>query len=246
MMLALALATLALADPTVYTGTHNAQGNLILTINGDGTRVIGYKIPQATGDTCEFTGAGDVGVWEGAAIAADGTFSYQLDDLIKLEGRFAGPTATGILRLRRHAGDTYPACDTGNVAWTAAAPGVAPPPVPPPPTPPVNENSTPPTGTTQPPAAKRRTVLTSVVLRRHSAKELNGRLSSPERACRTKRRVSLKRGALILGKTTTKADGTFRFRRSPKTRGRMVRVVVSTSTLPSATCASVTSKPIKG
>jgi hypothetical protein len=232
-----------------YSGTHDAGrgGSATLNVSADGKRVVSYSFPAVDGNTCTFVANGDEGVWEGVDIGGDGRFSYTFYDRIALSGRFDGTTAKGTIRLRRIASSGAQACDTGEVAWSVATPGETPPPLPgatPTPSDPGSGGGSPsPTHDSSP---KRRTVLASVAVHRDT-RTIRGRLNASERTCRSKRKLSLKRGSKVLARTTSRTDGMFAFNRSSKTRNQRVRVTVAASTRSKTlTCGASTSATIRG
>ncbi|HEY6888077.1 MAG TPA: hypothetical protein VI300_09865 [Solirubrobacter sp.] len=235
---------LAQVGGKTYTGTHDAGrgGRAELQVSADGKRVISYSFPSVDGDTCSFVANGDEGVWDGAAIDDEGRFSYTFYDRIAFSGRFDGRTATGTIRLRRVASPGAKACDTGAVAWSMATPGQDPPALPG--ATPTPEPSNPGSGGGS--APKRRTVLASVALHR-DARKISGRLNASERTCRSKRKLSLKRGSKVIARTTSRTDGKFAFNRSSKSRNRRVRVTVAAKMVSKTlVCGASTSATIRG
>ncbi|MDA0163878.1 hypothetical protein OM076_26645 [Solirubrobacter ginsenosidimutans] len=248
-----ARAALAQVGGKTYTGTHDAGrgGKAEFQVSADGKRVVAYSFPAVDGDTCSFVAKGDEGVWDGAAIGADGRFIYTFYDRIELSGRFDGRTATGTIRLRRVASSGASACDTGAVAWSVATPGEDAPPLPgATPTPEPSDPGSGSGGSSPNPGGgstpKRRTILASVAVHR-DARKISGRLNASERTCRSKRKLTLKRGSKVLARTTSRTDGTFAFSRSAKTRNQRVRVTVASVTRSKTlTCGASTSALIRG
>ena len=244
---ALALAAAATAFAQVggatYRGTHAARGSISFKLSGDGKRVVSYSIRPITADKCEFVAQGDEGVWEGADIH-DGHFSYTLENAITFEGTIEGRTATGTFRTWRTAvAGERESCDSGTVAWSAATPGSDPPPLPTD----GGGGGQGRTGSTTSPTGKPvvRTVRTVLVVRRRDARRITGRLSSSVKACRARRSITVIRGRRVVARAISKSDGTFTFKRTAKTRGKSVRIIVANGVLPGTVCATAT-KQLKG
>jgi hypothetical protein len=245
---ALALA-LACAGPAAaggvpgasYSGALPNGATIELTVSADGTRLVRYRLANVPGDTCLFLAQGEPPEWE-TPIAGD-AFEYRLYDAILFRGSFgAANTASGTFRLLNHAVQgVKPACDTGTVSWTATTTAEAP-------------GSPAPAGggpaaAVSPGAAvtsPRARYRSSLGLRRRSSRQLSGRVSSPNRACLAGRRIALRRGSVTLATTTSRADGTFVFRRTRATRGHGLRARVAELTRPATVCAAAQSSLLRG
>jgi hypothetical protein len=222
-----------------YTGTHAGGGTIEFTVSADGTRLDSYRIRDVPGDTCIFNAGGDKGEWEGAPII-DHAFEYRLyDSSLILRGAFAGAqSASGTLRMSNQAvPGVKPACDTGTVAWTASTTATPPAAAP-------QAASSPSGPAASPTAAVRTSFGTSVALRRLGKTRLAGRIGSAHRGCRSKRRVTLKRGSTTIRSTLSRADGTFQFPRSGSVRGRQVRATVAARAGATVACAAGSSKRV--
>jgi hypothetical protein len=251
-VLAAALATAAapaVADPIAgasYTGVAADGAAVTFTISPDGTLVNSYRVSGARGDTCVFTGEGDEAIWEGAPIVSN-SFQYRLYDSILFRGTFPGPqSAAGTFRFYNRATSASPACDTGTVSWTATTTAT------PPPTSSTGPYSPPPPGTPTPgqPSTgtagnKKPTFATRVALRKLSRTRIGGRVSSANKACRGGRTVYLWLGSRRIAKTRTKSDGSYKFVRSAKIRGKRVRAAASTRSSATVVCAAGSSIRIR-
>lgn len=227
-----------------YAGVAQDGGKVAFRIAADGTSLTSYRISDVPGSTCTFNAEGDPSVWEGAPIV-DGWFAYALEDAISFRGTFPGPqSASGTFRFDDHATSATPACDTGVVDWTATTTA----------TPPATGGGgsggsggaggtpgAPPPG----PSATPPRFATRVVFRRLSRTRLGGRLASPSAACRAGRLVTLWRGQRRIAMTRTRADGSFRFPRTARLRGRRVRASTPARTLAHALCAAGSSRFVK-
>lgn len=219
----------AVVAGATFTGTHAGGGTVRFTVAADGTRLTSYSIRDVPGDTCTFVAGGVAGEWEGTPIV-NNAFDYRLHDALRFAGTFpTSASATGTLRLfNRAVSGVKPACDSGTLTWTATA-----------------------TVSTGPPAAEdpqatTARFTTTIKLRRRGRTKLAGRLGSPSRACRSRRRVTLKRGSRTIAATRSTRGGRFSFKRSAKSRGRMVRARVSMRTVPAAVCTAAKSKRVRG
>jgi hypothetical protein len=209
-----------------YTGTASDGATITFTVSPDGTIVDQYSITgvsgaEPSGGTCQFTAAGDNGVWEGAPIEGN-VFAYNLGDAIILDGSFTGPqAASGSFRLYDAAAGSDPSCDTGTVSWTATT-------------------SSPPRGGS--PGSKL-TVLTTIVLHRRGSEKFVGSLRTSSGACRVKRRVSLVAGRKRLARMRTSRHGSFTFvlRKVPN-KYTLIRASVSEVSTASVLCAPASSK----
>jgi hypothetical protein len=216
-------AALALIAGATYTGTHAGGGRVAFTVAEDGSRLTSYSVGDVRGDTCTFVAGGTEQEWEGVALA-NGAFEYRLHDAILFRGTLPDGSAAGTLRLFNGAvRGVKPACDTGEVGWTAQPSG-----------------SLPTAGTADGAAA---TFRTNVTLRRGGRA---GRVRSLHRDCRAGRRVTLERRGRKVGTAITSIDGSFRLERTARTRGRRVRVVVKKREVAAATCAPGRSKAVRG
>lgn len=213
-------------------------------IAADGTSVTSYRISDVPGSTCTFNAEGDASIWEGAPIV-DGAFDYALEDAIAFHGTFPGAqTAAGTFRFDNHATSATPACDTGTVSWTAATTAA----------PPATggggagggggQTGGTPSGTPKPTAAPR--YATHVTFGRLSHTRLGGHIGSASRACRAGRVVTLWLGQRRIATTRTRTDGSFRFARSARVRGRRVRASTPLRTVKGALCTAGSSRFLKG
>jgi len=224
-----------------YAGALPNGATIELTVSGDGTRLVRYRLANVQGDTCVFLAEGEPPEWE-TPISGD-AFEYKLYDAILFRGSFgAGNTVSGTFRLLNHAVQgVKPACDTGTVSWTASTTAVAPGPGAPAGGGPAGAVS-PAVAVTSPRARYR----SKLQLRRRNSRQLSGRVSSPNRACLAGRRIALRRGAVTLATTRSRADGSFVFRRTHATHGRSVRARVSELVRPATVCAAAQSSLLRG
>jgi hypothetical protein len=228
-----------------YSGVAQDGGTVAFTVASDGTSLTSYRISNVPGSTCTFNAEGDPSIWEGAPIV-DGWFDYALEDAISFRGTFPGAqSASGTFRFDNHATAATPACDTGTVAWVAATTAV-------PPAVGGGGSGTPGgsggsggsgAGSRPTPATPR--FATHVTFRRLSRTRLGGRLGSASRACRAGRVVTLWRGQRRIATARTRADGSFRFARGARVRGRRVRASTPARTVSGAICAAGSSRFIK-
>lgn len=225
-------AALGAAIPgATYNGTAADGARVTFTVSPDGTIVDSYRISGVMANNCMFLGEGDQGVWPGAPIVA-GMFEYHLYDAILFRGSFPGPqNASGTFRFDNHATPPAPACDTGEVSWTATT------------------TATPPsTGTPggQPGGGKlgggtppkKPTFVTRMQIRKRGSKLVVGQIRSSDAACRADRKVILWRGRRQFAATRSKADGTFAFKRSAKLRGHSVRASAPRQAIRAGICAA--------
>lgn len=222
-----------------YAGTVANGGAIHFTVAADASRLTSYRISEVAGDTCVFVAGGDAGEWEGAAIVSN-AFAYNLSGAFFLRGTFpAAQSAAGTLRFSNPAvAGVKPACDSGVLAWSAstqAAPQ------------PVGGAPAPGPGSTQPSTAKPglRRYRTTFVLNRPGRVRLVGRLRSLGGGCADRRRVTLKRGTRTVASATSKANGTFSFRRTRSLRGVTVRFTVAERRRAVLVCGAATSRAIR-
>jgi hypothetical protein len=245
-MTAIAIAVPASANPVAgatYVGTAADGASITLTVSPDGTLVTAYRIINVKTSTgCQFTGEGDLAVWEGAPVSND-TFGYQLGEAIVLHGTFSGAqTATGTFSFYNPAIGRAPTCATGTVNWTAttreggSTAGAN------------GGGSTGGSGTSGSGAGgkgpiKKHQIVTRVALRKASPKRLAVRLSSPNTRCRGSRTLYLWRKSKRVARGKTNAKGTYSFAHASLWRGRSVRVSVTSRALPKSAdvCAAASS-----
>jgi len=225
-----------------YAGTAADGATVRFAIAADGTSVTSYRISDVPGSTCTFNAEGDASVWEGAPIV-DGAFDYALEDAIAFHGTFPGAqTAAGTFRFFNHATAATPACDSGTVSWSAtttatpaAAGGGG-----------AQGGGSQTSGSGGGPAPAPPRFATRVTLGRLSRTRLGGHVGSGVRACRGGRVVTLWRGQQRIATTRTRADGSFRFARSARVRGRRVRASTPLRTVKGALCTAGSSRFVKG
>ncbi len=225
-----------------YSGSATDGAKVRFAIAADGTSVTSYRISDVPGSTCTFNAEGDASVWEGAPIV-DGAFDYALEDAISFAGTFPGAqTASGTFRFNNHATAATPACDTGTVSWTAATTAA----------PPAvggggggggQTGGSTGGGTPAPKATPR--FATHVTFGRLSRTRLGGRVRSASRACRGGRVVALWLGQRRIGTTHTRVDGSFRFVRGARVRGRRVRASTPLRAVKGAVCTAGSSRFVK-
>jgi len=232
-------ASTANADPiagAAYRGIAADGAGVQFTISADGTLVDSYKITEAKGDTCIFTGEGDKGVWEGAPIV-NGSFAYALGDAIVFRGSFPGPQSlSGTFRFFNAATSASRACDSGTVTFNVTTTATPPPP----------PGGGPGGGPSGGPGHGHRNIKPTfgarVALHKLSQARLGGRIRSSSAACRARRKVVLWLGPRRIASTRTKTNGTYWFARPRRLRGHHVRASVSKMALRTATCSAATSK----
>lgn len=229
-----------------YAGTAADGAKVRFAIAADGTSVTSYRISDVPGSTCTFNAEGDASVWEGAPIV-DGAFDYAFEDAIAFHGTFPGAqSAAGTFRFFDHATAATPACDTGTVSWTAATTAA----------PPAvggggggQAGNPQPSGSSGAGAPKPKPTprfATHVTFGPLSRTRLGGRVGSGGRACRGGRVVTLWRGQKRLATTRTRADGSFRFARTARVRGRRVRASTPLRAVKGAVCGAGSSRFVKG
>jgi hypothetical protein len=253
-VLVLVSASTALAEAipgATYNGVAADGASVALTVSSDGTLVDSYYLTGVTGHepngaTCQFTGEGVNGQWEGAPIV-DNSFQYHLYDAIVFQGTFSGAqSASGTFRFYDAATNQTQACDSGTVSWTATT-------------------ATPPPGAGGGGGAgsggeggggsqggggsghgHKPGFLTRVTFRKTSIELLRGQISSPNGACRVGRKVVLWRGKRRMATTESKAGGKFSFRRTASIRGSFVRASTPVRNVKAGACAAASSTFIKG
>ncbi len=105
-----------------YSGVASDYALVSFTVAADGTSITSYSITGAQGNTCTFNANGVAGSWLGTPIV-NGAFDYTIGSSFTFEGSFAGPqTASGTFQFTNVAEPPeVPACETGNVNWSATA-----------------------------------------------------------------------------------------------------------------------------
>jgi hypothetical protein len=235
----------AAADPiagATYSGVATDGADVGFTLSADGTLVTSYRITGVKANTCQFIAEGDNGVWRGAAIVA-GAFTYTLDGAILFQGTFPGAqSASGTFRLYDGATSATAACDTGIVSWTATTTA----------TPPPGTGGSGPSGGGSGATSGggtggsqgKHAIATRVSFRELSRKRIGGRIRSSSATCRAARTVILWRGSRRIGSTKSKANGSFWFRRTARTHGR-VRASTPARTVHGVVCDAGSSTFIK-
>jgi hypothetical protein len=240
-------APLASADPVAgatYNGTAADGASVEFTVSPDGTLVDSYKITNVKADTCEFTGEGELGEWEGGPVV-NNTFHYNLYDAILFQGSFqGGGSASGTFRFFNHATPATQACDTGLVSWTASVGGSG------------GGGSGGGGGGGQGGsgagpgssgrAGSKHVFATRVTLRKLSSKRLGGTIKTTNRACRGSRTMLLWVKSRRVGRTRTKTNGTFWFPRSKAVRGHRVRASVLARNVKGGECGDASSAFVSG
>ena len=253
----------ALGDPVAgatYTATAADGATVSFTVSSDGTLLTSYRITDARGQGCQFYANGQEGEWEGAPIQND-RFAYQLGSAISFEGTFTGAnSASGTFRFQDPPSPGGTPCDSGTVGWTATTgsgsagsssggvggsggTGGA------------SGGATGSSGSTSggsgtggsTSSRSRHVYLTRLGLHVLGRKVVGGRVGSPLAACRSRRPVILWVGERRLIRSHADRSGAYVFPRSPKWRGRLVRVsVAAVRTSTGATCAPASSTFIHG
>jgi hypothetical protein len=110
------------AQTVTYTGP-GTSGSFTFTVTDQGTFVNSYEVSgvhgtASDGSGCTVTGAGDAGVWPGAAIT-NGSFAYDVGTAILFNGTVTGSSASGTFRFDQPPQGASLGCDTGVVNWSA-------------------------------------------------------------------------------------------------------------------------------
>lgn len=205
----------------------------MFTISPDGTLVTSYYLVGVTGNTCSFYSNAETPEWPGVPLEQNAfDFEETGSVAISLKGSFPGAqSASGTFSLHQNPTAGTAACDTGTVSWTATTTSM-----------PASAGTGGPgsggPGSGPAGSGHKPTFVTRLRLRRVSRTRLGGRVSSPNRSCRARRKVFLWRGSRRIASTKSKANGDFTFPRSVAVRSRRVRVSSPWLTIGAGTCAA--------
>ena len=103
-----------------YDGTHNGGGGVDFDVSQDGSGITRFRATDIPGDTCDFPEV-EVNFTTPVAIQ-NHMFSRTVANGLSFDGAFDTPGgAQGTLKMHQNAIPPFvPACDSGDIPWTAA------------------------------------------------------------------------------------------------------------------------------